>query len=330
MQSAKRATDTGRLGERSYASMRFRWEIDRDVVRGRAVDVTRKLLPDGLSLVGRLEFLDAGERRLMSQVQGWTYVRMLGLMERIIGAKIPDLAREHARTDRLASTHLPRLPDDERKHEELFARIDRLLGEAMPNGYRFVGQSDLATSFVSGKSTWAALALVCLIGLITQVHYRQTIEPDRELSDLYKDVLFFHWMEESQFAVVDELRWLRESTKLNAAERDAGLDQLIEILQGIDAILFFQAPEDAGYFARTCKRRFSPTEFERLERGMLDAYRWQYIRCGLEEPRFAELLSRTLNCAQVARMGRELGPVAALRRAGTPCNLTGEALVGAY
>jgi len=51
-------------------SKRIRWDIDRDVIRGRKFDVSKKFLPDGLSKIDRLPFLDADEKRLMSQIQG--------------------------------------------------------------------------------------------------------------------------------------------------------------------------------------------------------------------------------------------------------------------
>jgi hypothetical protein len=39
------------------ASKRIRWDIDRDVIRGRSFDLGHKFLPDGLSLVDTLPFL---------------------------------------------------------------------------------------------------------------------------------------------------------------------------------------------------------------------------------------------------------------------------------
>lgn len=56
---------------------------------------SKKFLPDGLSKVGALEFLGAGEKRLMSQIQGRTYANMFGLVERYIGAKILEISREY-------------------------------------------------------------------------------------------------------------------------------------------------------------------------------------------------------------------------------------------
>ena len=49
-------------------SKRVRWEIERDVIRGRQFDLDRTFLPAGLSLVDEIEFLNPSERRTLSQM----------------------------------------------------------------------------------------------------------------------------------------------------------------------------------------------------------------------------------------------------------------------
>jgi hypothetical protein len=67
---------------------------------------------------------------------------------------------------------------------------------------------------VLGASTWAVLALTCHIELFVLQHYRESIETDADLSDLWKDVFMHHAREESQHAIIDELEWKREDAKL--------------------------------------------------------------------------------------------------------------------
>ena len=71
-----------------------------------------------------------------------------------------------------------------------------------------------------GKSTWAVMALTLDIELFTQMHYRQSIDPDGQLSELYKDIFLYHWKEESQHAILDELEWVRLDADMSHAERD--------------------------------------------------------------------------------------------------------------
>src|SRR5262245_1025509 len=83
-------------------SKRIRFDIDRDVIRGRKFDFTQKFLPDAMSRVGELKFLTPDERRYLSQIEGRTYCRMFALVERFIGAKMLDLSRDHWLGDQAA------------------------------------------------------------------------------------------------------------------------------------------------------------------------------------------------------------------------------------
>ena len=290
MQITQQQADAGRYAKCIEVSKRIRWDIDRDVIRGRKFDFSRKFLPDGISKVHELDFLSADDRRLLSQVQGRTYANMFGLVERFIGAKILDVSRDHWLGDQTKLEALVRFTDEELKHQELFRRIERLAAESMPEGYCFLPQPNDVASVVLGKSTWAVLGLTCNIELFTQAHYRSSIEPDANLSELYKDVFLFHWKEESQHAILDELEWRRENANLSAVERDRAVDDLIELVAAVDGILQLQAGADVDYFLKVCERPFTIVEVERLRAGVLKAYRWQYIVSGVQDPHFMGIL----------------------------------------
>ena len=301
--------DAGRYAKCIEVSKRIRWDIDRDVIRGRRFDFSRKFLPDGISKVNELDFLTPDERRQLSQVQGRTYANMFGLVERFIGAKILEVSREHWLGDQVKLEALVRFTDEELKHQELFRRIERMAAEDMPAGYTFLPQPNDVASVVLGKSTWSVLGLTCFIELFTQAHYRSSIEPDANLSELYKDVFFFHWREESQHAILDELEWRRENANLSAAERDQAVDDLIALVAAVDGLLQMQAGADADHFMKECGRRLTTGQQERVRAGVLKAYRWQYIVSGVEDPRFMDILGSMITAAQADRIGKALAPI---------------------
>jgi hypothetical protein len=311
MQASISSNESARYAKCIEVSKRIRWDIDRDVIRGRAFDLSQKFLPDGLSRIARLPFLSAREKKLLSQVQGRTYANMFGLVERFIGAKMLEVMQGHALGDQSAFEALIRFTDEELKHQELFRRIEMLAAAGMPEGYRFVLQPNDVAAFVLGKSTWAVLGLTCHIELFTQAHYRQSIETDAELSPLFKDVFFFHWKEESQHAILDELEWRREDARLSAEARDRAVDDLIALVAGVDTMLQAQSAADAPYFVEVAGRPFEATEVAAIRETTLGAYRWQYIVSGVKEPRFATLLTDLITPEQGARIGAALAPLLA-------------------
>ena len=59
--AASNAPPAVRYAKCVEVSKRIRWDIERDVFRGRRFDYSKKFLPDGLSLVDRLTCLDEVE-----------------------------------------------------------------------------------------------------------------------------------------------------------------------------------------------------------------------------------------------------------------------------
>jgi len=300
-----RPSDEERYARSIAISKRVRWDIDRDVIRGRAFNKADKFLPDGLSMVQELDFLTADEKRFVGQVQGRTYANMFGLVERYINAKVLELSRNYVMTDQIALEALVRFSDEELKHQELFRRIEAMAKEAMPEGYGFIAKPNDIAGAVLSKSTWAVLALTLHIELFTQQHYRQSIEPDESMSPLFKDVFLYHWKEESQHAILDELEWVRHDATIGAKARDDAVNEFIELVGAVDGVLRMQAPADAAYAMHVITmrgRRLSEAERRAMEQTMLKAYRWQYILSGAQHPHFMKVLTDLTVDAQLARI----------------------------
>jgi hypothetical protein len=311
MQVQTHPTDSARYARTIEASKRVRWDIDRDVIRGRQFDLSQKFMPDGLSLVDELGFLSHQEQRFLGQVQGRTYANMFALVERFIGAKMLEISRDHWLGDQTALEAIVRLTDEELKHQALFRRIEALVASQMPAGYRFDLSANDVAGFVLGKCSWAVLALTCDIELFSLAHYRASIAAAEDLSPLFKDVFLFHWKEESQHATIDELEWLREDAKLpGQAERDAAVDELIALVGGIDGLLQQQARADTAYFLQVAGMPGDDRRAAQVGETVLKAYRWQYIVSGTLEPRFQKMLASLVNEAQMQRIQAALAPLA--------------------
>lgn len=283
-------------------SKKVRWDIDKHVIRDREFDFSKKFLPDGLSKIHELEFLSKDEQRFLSQVQGRTYANMFGFVERFIVAKILEVSRNHWLGDQVALEALVRFCDEELKHQELFRRIELMIAPGMPPGYSFRWDPNEVAAAVLSKSTWAVLGLIYEIELFTQTHYKESIEADENLSELYKDLFFFHWKEEVTHAFMDELEWPLEDQKLTPLEREQAVTELIELAADVDGILQSQAAADVEYFSGNCERSFNAEEINQILSGVLAAYRWQYIFSGTTHHRFTALLNNLTTEGQRQRL----------------------------
>lgn len=314
MQASSISTD-------SYAkvianSKRVRWDIEDDVLRGRRFDLSRPFLPSGLSLADELPFLQEGDRRLFSQVQGRSYAYIFGLVERFIGAKMLEIGRAHSLGDQVALEAVVRMADEEIKHQELFRRLEALMAADMPAGYRPMAEPNAVAVAVLGKSSWAVLALTLHIELFTQAHYRASIAAEADICELWRDVFLFHWKEEAQHAVLDELEFLRADARLTPAQRDIAVGELIDLVGAVDQILQAQAAADAAYFLGVARGGFSAVQREEVAATFLKAYRWQYIVSGVMQPRFQKVLFGTMGPDQVQRVNGALAPLLAAAPAG--------------
>jgi hypothetical protein len=301
--------NTARYAQIVRSSKKTEWQIDRDLLQDRSFDFSSKFLPDGLSQIDRLTFLVAAEARLLSQIQGRTYAYIFGLVERFISAKMLDQGRAHVFDNQLALEALVRFSNDEIKHQELFRRMETMMGSQLPAGYRQVADPNDVARAVLAASTWSVLALTCHIELFVQAHYIQSIAPREELCPLFKDVFKFHWKDESRHVVLDELEWQDEHAKLSPAERDQAVNDLITLVAAVDAILQAQSAADADYFIGNVSRSFSVDESAQIKACVLSAYRWQYIISGVRHPHFGRLLTQMTTPAQMSRIQTALVPI---------------------
>ncbi len=298
--------DTRQYAKCIEVSKRIRWDIENDVIRGRHYEADKKFLPDGLSKVNDINFLTENEKRFLSQVQGRTYANIFGLVERFICAKVIEVSGDYVLGDQTALQALVGFSEEELKHQEMFRRLEGIAAETMPAGYEFLPQPNEVAKAVLGKSTWAVLGLTLHIELFTQQHYRDSIEHQAGLSGLWKDVFLYHWKEESQHAIMDEMEWIRENYRISDEERDQAVNDLIDLVVAVDSILQVQSEHDTNYFVANCDRVFSSDEVRVIKETILKAYRWQYIFSGVEGPRFFKVLSRFINEDQAQRIGAAL------------------------
>jgi len=290
-------------------SKKVEWQIDRDLLRGREFDFTRKFLPDSLSFVDRLSFLSPDEARLLSQIQGRTYAYIFGLVERFISTKMLERGHAHALGDQMAFEGMVRFSNEEIKHQELFRRMEQMIGVHMPQGYQRVADPNDVARSVLAASTWSVLALTCHIELFVQSHYEESIRPREDICPVFRDVFKYHWKDECQHVMLDELEWSAEHATLPPSERDKAVDDLIALVAAVDGLLQAQSKADSDYFSRNIRRVLPADDKTRIVDTVLAAYRWQYIVSGVQHRHFGRLLASMTTPAQMTRIQAALAPL---------------------
>jgi hypothetical protein len=220
-----------------------------------------------------------------------------------------DLSRAHVFDDQIALEALVRFSGDEIKHQELFRRMETMIGSRLPAGYHQVADPNDVARAVLAASNWAVLALTCHIELFVQSHYAESIGPVEELCPLFRDVFKFHWRDESRHVVLDELEWKQEHKKLSPIELDRAVDDLIALVAAVDGILVAQAAADVEYFSTNLARPLSAEQRAQVATSVLSAYRWQYIISGVQHPHFGRLLTSMTTPAQMSRIQTALAPI---------------------
>jgi hypothetical protein len=252
------------------------------VLIGRAPPARAGLARDGLARMAAFDFLEEPDLRLVGRIQARSYANLLGLL-------------------RFTANRL-----DARW---TYLHLESVMGAGMPAGYRFLPEHAAVAGVVRCRSAWSVLALAAIGTLGARAHYRQSIAHDSALDALWKDVILFHWREESRHSAGDERAWLRENALLDAGARDYAVGDLIVLLGIVEGILEAQARADASYFSAACGRRLAVNDRSRVEAGLLHAYRWQHLLSGVQAPHFGALLSNMLSASQYGRLAAALAPL---------------------
>ena len=152
------------------------------------------------------------------------------------------------------------------------------------------GREEVA-EVVLGKSRLAGLLLTSLIEWFTQLHYVEHVRDDEELDELFRDILKFHWIDESQHAKADSLLMDEFADELSEEEREGAVDELLELGMAIDGLLAQQVDMDIEALEGATGRTFSEDEKEEIRSHQRRAYRWTFLVSGLEHPNFVKIVN---------------------------------------
>lgn len=270
-------------------SLKGAWTID-DCFQNRDFDATRRFLPDRIAGVDDITGLDETEKLRLNQIRGSSYCHIFAFVEEYIIPMVLDHARRDVYGDETRLRYLIRFAEDETKHQEMLkravAQIDGVLGTTCG----LIPGREAVAQVVLGKSPLTALLLTSLIEWFTQEHYLEHVRDSGDLDALFRDILRFHWIDEAQHAKADSLLMQEIATDMTDAEREAAVDELLELGMAIDGLLAQQIEMDIDTLQRVTGRSFTDTERDEIRTAQRRAYRWTFLVSGLEHPKFVQIV----------------------------------------
>ena len=264
------------------------WTVD-DCFRGRDFDFSRPFLPDRIAGVDGIGCLGADEKRVLNQVRGATYCHIFAFVEEYIVPLVMDRARADVYGDETRLWALLRFAEEEVKHQEMLRRAVARIEAGLGVTCGLVPGREAVAEVVLDAPPLTALLLTSMIEWFTQLHYVEHVRGREQLDELFRDVLRFHWVDESRHARMDSLLIDEVAGELTARQRDDAVDQLLRLGGAVDGLLGQQVELDLDTLQRSTGRALSDREQDEIRTHQRRAYRWTFLVSGLRHPRFVQI-----------------------------------------
>ncbi len=275
-------------------SKRVSWQ-EEDVLAGRKFDFSKRFLPNRLSGVDGIECLNEDEKRQLNQIMGNAYCHIFAFVEEFIAPTVTEEALRDAYGDEIRLRSLLRFAEEELKHQELFRHSIGLFERGFGSQPELIPGREAVAAVVRSKSPLAVLYLITIIEWFVQLHYTEHVQDATGLDDLFRDLLRFHWLEESQHAKLDTLLVDEVAAGVSIEERETAIDEVIELGGAIDGLLLQQIGMNIAALERATGRSFTDDDKAELTEKTQRAWRWTFLVAGLEHPNFVKMVNETTN-----------------------------------
>lgn len=270
-------------------SKRVSW-LEDDVLAGKNFDFSKRFLPNRLAGVDEIGCLSDKEKLQLNQIMGNGYCHLFAFVEEFIIPTVTEEAMTDVYGDEVRTRSLLRFAEEELKHQELFRRSVELFSQGFGSECGLIPGREAVAQAVRGKSKLAVMVLTAIIEWFTQLHYIEHVRDDSDLDALFQDLLRFHWLEESQHAKLDTLLIGEEAERLTLEEREAAIDEVLELGGAIDGLLAQQIALNIEALERAAGRTFTDAEKEEITTNTQRAWRWTFLVSGLEHPNIARAI----------------------------------------
>ena len=172
----------------------------------------------------------------------------------------------------------------------MFRRSIALFNEQFGVTPQLIPGREEVAAVVRSKSKLAVLILIDIIEWFVQVHYTEHVLNKNDLDGLFRDLLKYHWLDEAQHAKIDTMLIAEMVEDMTMAEREAAIDEVLELGGAIDGLLQQQIGMNIDALEVATGRVFSDAERDEITAETLHAWRWTFLVSGLEHPNVVKLV----------------------------------------
>lgn len=270
------------------------WTVD-DCFRGRDFDFNKPFLPERIAGVSPIGCLSDDEKRMLNQIRGNSYCHIFAFVEEYIVPLVIDRARADVYGDETRLWSLLRFAEEELKHQEMLRRAVEQFQAGFGVACGLVPGREEVARVVLDTSPLAALLLTSMIEWFTQLHYIEHVRGRADLDELFRDILRFHWIDESRHARMDSLLIDEVADELTADQRERAIDQLLELGGAVDSLLGHQIELDIDALQKATGRTFTDVDQDEIRTHQRRAYRWTFLVSGLQHPNFVRIVDEVTN-----------------------------------
>src|SRR4029453_14430602 len=252
-------------------SVKNAWTVD-DCFQGRDFDFTKPFLPDRIAGVSGIGCLTDIEKRKLNQIRGNSYCHIFAFVEEYIVPMVVDHARGDVYGDETRLWSLLRFAEEEVKHQEMLRRACSQFEAGFGTSCGLVPGRQQGGGVVLGTPPLTALLLTSMIEWFTQLHYVEHVRDRAELDELFRDILRFHWIDESRHARLDSLLIDEVARGLGPEDREAAVDGLFELGNAVDGLLAQQVQLDIDALQLATGRTFSEPDRDEIRAHQQRAY----------------------------------------------------------
>jgi hypothetical protein len=290
-----------------HGSVTQAWTVE-DCFRGRDFDFAKPFLPDRIAGVDAIGCLTVGEKRMLNQIRGNSYCHIFAFVEEYIVPLVMDRARMDVYGDETRLWSLLRFAEEEVKHQEMLRRASEQVQAGLAVTCGLVPGREAVAEVVLDASPLTALLLTSMIEWFTQLHYIEHVQHRDELDELFRDILRFHWIDESRHARIDSLLIDEVAGELAGHEREQAIDLLLELGGAVDGLLAQQIELDIDALQQASDRTYTDDERDEIRTHQRRAYRWTFLVSGLQHPNFVRIVDQltTTGTAKIATAAEAL------------------------